>query len=88
MFDLIKAYHFAAIDASTKYKSAEVIGCTDIGDRYVFDFGVNGEPLIGAPSFVVNKETGDITYISVPPIENLKVLKKGISVDISGFTSI
>ena len=83
MIELKKAYEIALDDAKKQYANVEVLSCTDIGDRFAFAIGANNEPLIGAPSFAVDKESGDLTYLSIPPIENLKLLKNGTKIDIA-----
>lgn len=50
----------------------------DLGDRWVFNF-YKGEypPPGGYNNMTVDKETGKVDFVFIPPIENLSVLKKG-----------
>lgn len=58
----------------------------DIGDRYVFciDFKT-ADPqrqTPGLPMVCVNKETGEITDMTIPPMENLDILNRGKDIEI------
>ena len=83
MIDLKQAYDIALAAASKQYSEVELLDCTDIVDRYAFAFGAEGKPLIGAPVYTINKSTGELGYLVIPPLENLKLLKSGVKIDIS-----
>jgi len=85
MVELKTAYSTALADAKISYSDVALVGCLDIGDRYAFSFNSKGKPLIGAPVFTVNKNTGELGYLSIPPLENLRLLRKGTNIDIATF---
>ena len=69
-----------------KYMSDyEIKECTDIGDKYAFSFGNKGDDMLppGLPIICVNKETGKISELTIPPIENLDILGKGTNVPLN-----
>lgn len=54
-------------------------------DKWIFKFGAvgdNGMRFPGTPNVVVDKNSGVVSYITIPPIENLKIFetaqKRGI----------
>ena len=64
--------------AKKEMKGLNIIGCVDIGDRYAFSFGVDKDNIPpGTPTVGVAKENGKISYITIPPIENIDILCKG-----------
>jgi hypothetical protein len=82
MIAVNQAYNTALADAQREYGAVALISCTDIGDGYAFAFGAEGEPIIGAPVFVVDKESGALSYLNIPPRENLALLKSGKRIDV------
>lgn len=73
----------AATLANNTQKHLVVSGCVDIGDRYAFSFETkDGDILPGTPIVCVAKENGKVSYMSIPPMENLDILNNGITVAI------
>ena len=62
----------------------EIIGCVDIGNAYAFYINYPGiaeiEP--GLPIIVVDKESGAVSEMSIPPLENLDILERGTPIPI------
>jgi hypothetical protein len=83
MIEVKQAFFAALEDAKRKYTKVELFACFDIGDKYAFTFKSGGKTLYGAPVFTVEKNTGELGYLSIPPLENLKMLEKGTKIDIS-----
>lgn len=65
--------------ARSEFPDFIVAECTDIGDRYAFGYDVKPPGLLppGTPTVCVDKESGEISYLTIPPIENLEVLENG-----------
>jgi len=84
MVDLHNAYNIAALEAKNVFQDAELIGCTDITDRFAFDIGSNGRPLKGAPVITVSKDAGEIGYLDLPSEESFALLDAGVDIDITG----
>ena len=64
--------------AKKEMKKLNIIGCVDIGDRYAFFFGLNKDDIPpGTPIICVSKENGKISYMTIPPIENIDILNGG-----------
>lgn len=69
--------------ARNTQKYLVVSECVDIGDRYAFSFETaDGEIPPGTPVVCVAKNNGRVTYMSIPPLENLDILNGGNPVDI------
>lgn len=81
MLSIEEAYQKSRIKAAECYKLLE---CTDTGDLWVFTYGVtddHGKLEPGAPMIGVNKETGELKGMAIPPISNLHILQKGKKVE-------
>ena len=63
-----------AADTYSEYPIAEIL---DIGDRWASSFDSGDPPLPGIPTVTVNKETGEVGWLTIPPLENLETLEKG-----------
>ena len=63
-----------AADTYSEYPIAEIL---DIGDRWALSFDSGDPPLPGIPTVTVNKETGEVGWLPIPPLENLEILEKG-----------
>ena len=63
-----------AADTYSEYPIAEIL---DIGDRWAFSFDSGDPPLPGIPTVTVNKETGEVGWLTIPPLENLELLNAG-----------
>ena len=83
MIDLKQAYSIAWGHVKGEYGAVSLRRCVDIGDRYAFTFGSEDGPFIGAPVYAVAKEDGALTFLHIPPRENLTLLKSGIAIDLS-----
>lgn len=70
--------------AANEVPDMEIKQCTDIGNEYVFSFGVKGEDDVvpGTPFVRVSKDDGKCSFMTVPPIENLELLAKGKEISI------
>lgn len=55
--------------------------CVDIGDRLAFYFEPS-EPTPGIPYVAVNKNSGRVEYLTVPPLQNLALIRNGQRVNI------
>jgi hypothetical protein len=88
MIDLKQAYRLIIKEAEKRYRNIQITKCFDLGDRYAFSIRSNGEILIGAPIYTVEKATGAIGFLSIPPIENLELLKKSQVIDITDFNQL
>ena len=71
--------------AAKEMPDMEIKQCTDIGNDYVFAFGVNGKDdvLPGTPFVRISKDSGKCSFMTIPPIENLELLEKGKEVAIN-----
>lgn len=63
-----------AADTYSEYPIVEIL---DIGDRWAFSFDSGDPPLPGIPTVTVNKETGEVGWLTIPPLENLELLNAG-----------
>ena len=77
MFDIRKAKNIAQREFPD-YPIAEI---TDIGDRWVFDYDTGNPPIPDAPLVTISKDDGELGYMTIPPLENLEILEKGIKVE-------
>lgn len=63
--------------AQKEYPHYSIGEIVDIGGSWAFGFD-SGEPTIpGIPYITVNKSSGRIGRLSIPPIENLDILDNG-----------
>lgn len=74
-----------AIDkAKAELPDFNIISCVDLGDKYAFSFGINENDIPpGLPVICVAKENGEISHLTIPPIENIEVLKNGQEIDLT-----
>ena len=64
--------------AQRKMSDLKILGCTDIGDKYAFAFGIDEDDIPpGLPCVCVDKYTGEVSYMTIPPMENYYILEKG-----------
>lgn len=57
--------------------------CTDIGDQWAFYFiPASGEEATGEPYTTVDKETGTVGFLTIPPISNLLLIQKGTRIQL------
>ena len=83
MIVLREAYLLAFDKALSWDSKIELQNCTDIGNRYVFSFGIAGEVITGMPLFTVNKVNGELGILGLPDEKNFELLESGTKVDIS-----
>lgn len=76
------------VEQATEKAKAEnpdcvVESCIDIGDRWAFYFqpALGGEST-GDPYTTVDKETGMIDFLTIPPVSNLALIQKGTRVQV------
>ena len=74
--------------AQEAYKKAKeealdfpLLWCLDIGDGYAFFFSPEPIPP-GLPIVTVDKISGNIGFLTIPPLENLDLLDKGKEIPI------
>jgi len=64
----------------------ELKRCVDIGEEYAFYMDLIGadekRPTPGIPILCVNKESGEVREMTIPPISNLRILKRGTEVQL------
>ena len=58
-----------------------LLWCLDIDDRYAFFFSPEPIPP-GLPIVTVNKTSGNIGFLTIPPLENIDLLNKGKEIKI------
>ena len=71
----IREAYKKARNAEPNLDLLEVYECDD---KWIFDFGEidkNGKLLPDTPNITVSKYDGKVGYITIPPIENLKIFK-------------
>ena len=72
--------------AKKEYENGKLIECKDLGNKYAFMFGPEdldeNEMIVDEPYITVDKENGTIDYLTVPPIQNLEILKRGTNIDV------
>ena len=80
----LKDAYLSAFDKALSWDSEiELQNCTDIGDRYVFSFGIAEESIIGMPLFTVDKVNGELGILGLPDEKNFELLENGKNVDIT-----
>ena len=68
--------------AKVEMEGMKVYSCLDIGDRYAFSFcAENGDLIPGTTIICVSKENGKASFMSIPPMENLKLLQAGKEIE-------
>lgn len=71
----------AAYRLAKQHSSGTIRDCVELKSYWAFYFSEN-EATPGLPYLLINKESGDIDYICIPPISNLKLIQSGVKVDI------
>lgn len=80
MIELKKAYE----KAHKEFPDYKLIECVDIGKAYAFYFSPEEDEAIpGIPYVAVNKQTGDVDYLTIPPFENLALIQNGKRVNVN-----
>lgn len=81
--DVKKAYEIAREEIQKKgsYKIVEIV---DIGDCYAFCYEPSDgeDPIPGDCPITVNKDSGEVGIIAIPPIANLDKLEAGQKIPI------
>ena len=72
--------------AKVVFPDYSLVECIDIGKAFVFYFSDDIEATPGIPYIIVDKNTGNIDYLTIPPIKNLKMIRQGKRIDIKQFT--
>lgn len=67
--------------AQAEFPNWDLKECVDIGDRLAFYFEPS-EPTPGIPYVVVNKNSGQVTYLTIPPLQNLALIRNGQRVEL------
>lgn len=60
--------------AQKQFPDFPVFDIRDIGSKWAFSYDT---PIPGIPFVCISKSNGDINYLTVPPIENLKIIENG-----------
>lgn len=70
--------------AQNELPDLDIMQCTDVGDRFAFVFGIKATDDVppGTPIICVGKSDGKISYLTIPPIENIDLLEKGQNVSL------
>lgn len=85
LMDVKAAYQIAKADMEGRVLAR----CLDAGDRWVFIFELpSADDLTpGELPITVDKATGAVGYLPIPPVENLQLLKTGKPVPVGTFES-
>lgn len=67
----------AKVIASKSYSEYPVATILDIGDRWAFRHNSGNPPAPGVPIVTVDKETGAVDWLTIPPLENIALLNAG-----------
>ena len=90
MVTINKAYEIAKEKCGYKFGS-RLLKVYEFPEKWVFAFGsyceINGKKVLnpGGPCAQVDRETGEPSPYSIPPLENLYALKKAKEIEISEF---
>lgn len=69
--------------AEKQMPTMRIESCFDIGDRYVFSFtDENGDTPPGTPFICVDKQSREISELTVPPIQNLDIIEAGTEIEL------
>ncbi len=77
MIELKEAY----TKAHKEFPDYKLIDCVDIGNAFAFYFAPD-EAVPGVPYVAVNKKSGDISYLTIPPFENLEIIREGKKIQV------
>lgn len=75
LIDIKEAHNKAQREAALRYGDYPLKEKYDLGSEWAFYFGTDDDA--GAPYITVNKKTGDLGFLIIPPFENLDRLKAG-----------
>ena len=67
--------------AQKEYPEYPIVETIDIGDRWAFSLDSGDPPVPGIPYIVVGKNDGAVGHLTIPPLENLDILEKGIVIE-------
>jgi len=73
-----QAYQKAQQEAKKRFGDYPIKEKYDLGDVWAFYFGTDDDA--GVPYITVNKQTGAVGFLTIPPFENLNKLKAGIKI--------
>lgn len=77
MIDIVKAKGLA----QKEVPDYPIDKAVDIKDRFVFFYDTGEPPIPGAPIVTVNKQNGEIGYMTIPPLENLDIIESGTVIE-------
>lgn len=72
--------------AQAVFPKYTLVECLDIGNAFAFYFSPSKEPIPGIPYITVNKESGQVENLTIPPIKNLYLIQNGKHIDIKQLT--
>lgn len=71
-------YEEAYKRANNEYEDLKTISCIDIGEKYVFSFGIDKDDIPpGVPMVSISKKNAKVGYLTISPFENIELLEKG-----------
>lgn len=70
--------------AKEQFPDFPIYDITDIGEELAFSYDTGEPPIPGIPFVCVNKNTGDVRYLTIPPIDNIRIIENGKSVTVNG----
>lgn len=60
--------------AKKEFPDFDIFSIKDIGDRWAFDFDAS---VPGVPIVCVDKLDGAVSWLTIPPLENLDIVDRG-----------
>jgi hypothetical protein len=72
----------ACTKAHKEFPEYRLVECVDIGSAYAFYFAP-GEEFPGIPYVAVDKQSGSVDYLTIPPFENLALIQNGKRININ-----
>jgi hypothetical protein len=73
--------------AHNEFPEYTLTECVDIGNAYAFYFSPGGgDEIPGVPYVAVNKESGSVVFLTIPPFDNLELIQNGKRLDIGNLT--
>lgn len=66
----------AYVKAKKEFPDFQLVECVDIGDGFAFYFSPS-EDAVGIPYVTVDKTSGDVGFLTIPPLENLDLISNG-----------
>ncbi len=73
MITLERAKEIAQLQVPDFYISKII----DIGGEWVFSYDFGNPVPPGSPIVCISKSNGDVSHMTIPPLENLDILEKG-----------